>query len=142
MFTWGAAEFDTSTITVDGGAEEEPIEEEYVWYVIVDGHADSYYNGVYLRAEDWNGFAHFAKADRSAHLYYLDSGSGYWQLDYREQDGTADYYDGGYSSAGPQLSYISGSVEWSGQTGYLDMEQGYEEYACDGCDAAAESDGS
>jgi len=34
--------------------------------------------------EDWNEFAHFAKEDRTAHLFHLDSGAGWWQLDYRE----------------------------------------------------------
>ena len=122
--------------------EEEWVEEDYVWYVIVSGHADDYYNGAYLRAEDdWGGNAHFAKADRSAHLYYLDSGSGYWQLDYREQDGTSDYYDGGYSSAGPQLTHLNGTVDWSGVSGSLEMEQGFEEYSCDDCDAAAAPEG-
>lgn len=128
MFTWGAEEFDASTIGVVSFEEEEWVEEDYVYYIYVSGHADDYYNGAYLRDEDWSGFAHFAKADRSAHLYYLDSGSGYWQLDYREQDGTADYYDGGYSSAQPHLDHLSGDVEWSGSSGSIYMEQGFEEY--------------
>jgi len=33
-------------------------------------------------------------------LFHLDAGSGYWQMDYREQDGTLDYYDGGYLAGG------------------------------------------
>lgn len=32
-----------------------------------------------------------------AHLYWLESGdAGWWQFDNREQDGTNDWYDGGY----------------------------------------------
>ena len=32
-----------------------------------------------------------------AHLYWLESGDGgWWQFDNREQDGTNDWYDGGY----------------------------------------------
>lgn len=53
-------------------------------YVDISGHADDWYNGRYWQAEDWAGYAHFIKEDGSAHLYHLDSGYGYWQLDYRE----------------------------------------------------------
>jgi len=69
-------------------------------YIEISNHASEQYNGIYYRVEDWNGFPHFAKEDRSAHLFHLESGGGYWQLDYREQDGTRDYYDGGYNSGG------------------------------------------
>ena len=83
VFTWGEDEFEVESICEVN--EEEPIEVDYVWYIIIEGHEDYYYNGVYERAEDdWNGYPHFAKADRSAHLYYYDLGSGFWQLDYRE----------------------------------------------------------
>ena len=64
-----------------------------------DGGTQVDYNGLYIRAEDWGGFPHFAKEDRSAHLFHL---SGFWQMDYREQDGTRDYYDGGYMRAGDE----------------------------------------
>ena len=76
MFAWGEGEYDVDSI----GIPEEItwIEDPYIEYIIIGGHEDSYYNGVYLRAEDWNGYAHFAKGDRSAHLYYYDTGSGFW----------------------------------------------------------------
>ena len=83
----------------------------------VSGHVDDYYNGIYYRLEDWNGHAHFALADRSAHLFHLDSGAGYWQLDWREQDGTQDLYDGGYGSGGDDhLAELVGTRSWSSQT--------------------------
>lgn len=87
-FEWGSAEFDPSTIALAADEEDAAIEEEYVFYITVTGHSDEYYDGTYLRGDDWAGFAHFAKTDGSAHIYYLDSGAGYWQFDYREQDGT------------------------------------------------------
>ena len=65
----------------------------------VTNHDDDFWNGLYIRAEDWNGNPHFAKEDRSAHLFHLN---GYWQMDHREQDGTRDYYDGGYMQAGDE----------------------------------------
>ena len=99
MFTEGfieAIEFNLLAIP-DNIDEEILFEEQYVWYIIISGHEVSSYNGVYLRFEDWNGFAHFAKADRSAHLYYKnDSGRGYWRLDNRDQDGSEEeFYNGG-----------------------------------------------
>ena len=47
------------------------------------------------------------------HLYYRESG--FWQLDYREQDGTTDWYDGGYKAyaTGDLWADLGGRVEWS-----------------------------
>ena len=70
----------------------------------IGGHTD-WYNGLYVRAEDWNGFPHFAKEDRSAHFYYSvcgtegDSCTDYWYLDHNEQDGTRAWYNGGWIEA-------------------------------------------
>jgi len=50
--------------------------------VDISGHPDDLYNGVYYRMEDWDGYAHFAKEDRTAHLFYYNNG--YWYLDDRE----------------------------------------------------------
>lgn len=78
-FEWGSALFDPSTIVIVEEEEEvEYVEVNYVWWIEVDGHADDFYDGLYVRSADWNGYPHFAKPDGSAHLYYLDSGSGYW----------------------------------------------------------------
>lgn len=133
-FNFGEGEHDVSSIEVyDPDATVEWEEENYVHWISVSGHSDNYYDGVYLRSDDWNGYAHFERPDGSAHLYWLDSGSGYWQFDYREQDGTQDYYDGGYLSSGPQLDAILGDVDFS--SGVVNIEHGYEEYNCDdgGC---------
>ena len=51
----------------------------------ISGHADSFYNGAYVRVEDWNGYPHFLKSNSKAHLYFwaLSSGIGLWFLDNR-----------------------------------------------------------
>jgi len=51
------------------------------------------YNGVYYKAEDWGGYDHYAKADRTAHLYHW--GSNWWHLDDRENSMTNMWYRGG-----------------------------------------------
>lgn len=81
---------------------------------MVTGHFDSFYEGDYWKAEDWNGFPHYAKGDRSAHLFYYEfGGDGYWQIDWREQDGTEDLYDGGYALAEPHIEDIIGNgTQW------------------------------
>ena len=61
----------------------DPISNEVVFAdgletVTVSNHGDDFYNGVYYKVEDWGGYPHWAKEDRSAHLFYLASGSGYW----------------------------------------------------------------
>jgi len=66
-------------------------------YIEIANHSVEEWNGRYYVVEDWSESPHFAKGDRSAHLFHLGGGSGYWQLDYREQDGTRDYYDGGWT---------------------------------------------
>ena len=61
--------------------------------------------------------------ENGAHLYWLDQGdSGFWQFDYRYQDGTLDYYDGGYMN-------VSG--EWYDTPNNYDA-WGYAEYYFDG----------
>jgi len=137
-FEWGTAEFDPSTIVI--AVEEEEVayvEENFVWWIQAEGHPDDFYDGLYTRSADWNDHPHFEKPDGSAHLYFLDTGSGYWQFDYRQQDGTSDYYDGGYMSANPWLEAINGTVEFS--AGYITITQGFEEWDCDqgGCEVEA-----
>jgi len=80
----------------------------------IRGHPQEYYNGVYARGDDWADVAHWAIEDGSAHLYHHPGG--YWQLDYRDQDGTEvlDYYDGGYTSGSADyLAELEGDVWWS-----------------------------
>ena len=51
----------------------------------LNGHTDDYYNGDYYKAEEWNGYPHYATADRRAHLFFLEfGGEGFWQIDWRE----------------------------------------------------------
>lgn len=62
----------------------------------ISGNPDDFYNGCYSDAGEWSGAPHMMN-DNGAHLYWLDGeGYGYWQLDNREQDGTNDWFDGGY----------------------------------------------
>ena len=83
-------------------------------FVTITDHADDYYNGVYWQTEDWGGFPHFTKEDGTAHLYHFDSGYGYWQLDYRTQDGSNDWYDGGYASGDwDYTESLNGGIRWS-----------------------------
>lgn len=59
-------------------------------------HPDFWYTGYYFQDGEWNGFPHFTDG-MGAHLYWKTNGeSGWWQFDNREQDGTNDWYDGGY----------------------------------------------
>ena len=67
-------------------------------YLTVQGHEDDRYNGRYFAGEEWGGRPHFVN-EQGSHFYYIDvddDGSGYWQLDDRDQDGTNDWYSGGY----------------------------------------------
>ena len=54
----------------------------YTEQLEISGHSDDLYNGVYYRMEDWDGYAHLAKVDRTAHLYYYAGVD--WNLDDRE----------------------------------------------------------
>ena len=62
-------------------------------------HPDWWYSGYYYNDGTWNGYPHFTDG-MGAHLYFHESwsgtGSGWWQFDNRVQDGTNDYFDGGY----------------------------------------------
>ena len=59
-------------------------------------HPDWFYTGYYYQDGEWNGYPHFTDG-MGAHLYWYESGDGgWWQFDNREQDGTNDWYDGGY----------------------------------------------
>ena len=67
-------------------------------YLTVQGHEDDRYNGRYFASEEWGGRPHFMN-EQGMHFYYIDiddDGSGHWQLDDRDQDGTHDWYNGGY----------------------------------------------
>lgn len=83
-----------------------------VWVI----HPVDFYSGFYQDGPEWAG-PHLMNSN-GAHLYWLDLGdSGYWQFDYHHQDGTIDYYDGGYMG-------VSGA--WYDTPDYY--EDGYAEY--------------
>ena len=66
-----------------------------VW---ISDHPDFWYNGFYYQDGTWNGYPMFTDG-MDAYLYFFDpdmDGSGFWQFDNRAQDGTNDWYDGGY----------------------------------------------
>jgi len=92
--------------------------ENEIAVMTIENHIDEFYNGVYYQAEDWNGNSHFAKEDRSAHLYFYEwvHPDGFWQLDFNEQDSSgeiADLYHGGYTYAEPYIEELEGVVEWT-----------------------------
>jgi len=98
----------------------------------IAGHPDGQYNGCYSVGEDWNGWPHFM-SDGGAHLYYYGAGGGYWQLDYNDQDGTEDLYDGGYlrrtmGQAGWESHYdAQGYVELPFRSGAGNFDLGFQE---------------
>ena len=61
--------------------------ENYEDSVIVSNHyKNELYNGYYELAEAWGGYPHWAKENRTAHIYYYphDNGKAYWLFDDRE----------------------------------------------------------
>ena len=96
--------------------------------VIVTGHEDYIYNGVYHLAETWGGYPHWAKEDRSAHIYYYyyedDTHQGtYWNIDRRDQKVFPKIYNfdkGGYFSSSDYSNY--GVL---GQNGNCNIEMAY-----------------
>ena len=52
---------------------------------MISEHYIDNFNGIYYKAENWNENAHFAKVDRTAHLYNRDDLS--WCFDNREYNG-------------------------------------------------------
>ena len=58
----------------------------------LSGNTDTYYNGEYCVEGMMNGQGYYRSTSNNAYFYYYP---GYWQLDYRDQDGSNDWYDGG-----------------------------------------------
>jgi len=94
---------------------EEGTAEEFEEYIILSGHIDDCYNGVYYRGDDWYDLPHYVHEESGGcisgfggyrHLYYLYTS--YLQLDYRDQElyGFYDYYSGG-CDYGPYTGDIS-----------------------------------
>ena len=90
------------------------MEEPYVHVLNVSGHVDDFYDGIYLRDDDWNDFPHFEKyvgsiSRYNAHLYFYYDSDGVWQFDYRDledQDGTEENREGGYFYSPPNIYYV------------------------------------
>ena len=82
-------------------------------------HPDDFYNGCYYQTGYWNGYPHLEN-ENGAHLYFYDSyGTGYWQLDDYEQDGTNDWSNGGYFKCGDREDWDScGAYDQEGADAY------------------------
>ena len=94
--------------------------------ITISGHSWGQYNGVYHRAEDWQGYPHFANENGNAHLYYRSEC--YWQLDDRVQDGSRDFYNGGYVEWCKEDwtdGLVRQGLSWSNWD-YLTFEKGYD----------------
>ena len=106
VFQRGEGADGAAAASADGAAAVETI--------TISGHWDWAYDGVYYRAEDWGGYPHFEHENGGAHLYHIGC---YWQLDDRDQDGTNDYWRGGFheecdAAWTTNLGYAE-SVEWT-----------------------------
>ena len=68
--------------------------------ISIEGHADARFNGVYYQREgEINGKPHF-RNQNGCNLYAFSSGSGpSWNLDDRDQNGSNDWYRGGWTRA-------------------------------------------
>lgn len=91
----------------------------------VDGNDNADYNGRYGPSDDWNGYPHFEN-ENGMHLYFLDTDEnpdGYWQFDSREQDGTNDWYDGGYMYCSEGVDQYEGNYDEDGY-GEFDFTSG------------------
>ena len=93
-FDWTGS-YDQVCFEINGGAAEE---ENAHATIVISGHSDESYNGIYTRGEDWNDSPHFVKDH--FHLFYVPYAydGGYWQLDDRDQSANeiADFYNGGF----------------------------------------------
>jgi len=96
--------FDTVNLTPD--CTPIPlIGESYGPVIHVRGHVRPEMNGFYCYGETWNGFPHFESAT-GMHFYALISWGYYnWQFDDRDNDGTNDWYNGGWFSFGGEVTY-------------------------------------
>lgn len=94
----GNFEDDDGSNDYTGGCVPDAFEGNSWGHVInVQGHSDPGYNGDYCQRADWAAGFHFEKdAQHHFYLYSYNDGTGCVQFDDRSQDGTRDYYNGGY----------------------------------------------
>lgn len=95
--------------------------------LLVTGHADNAYNGVYQRgAQPWNGKAMYCNGQR--YLYYYncnEGGAPGWSLDHRDQPhdaGGKDWCVGGYLGmhGGPAYPPLCGGIELGDVDGHAE----------------------
>ena len=83
--------------------------------ISIEGHPDARFNGVYSQREgEINGKPHFSNQNGCI-LYLFSSGSGpSWNLDDRDQNGSNDWYRGGWTRAPRDGSVPLGVRRWVG----------------------------
>ena len=83
--------------------------------ISIEGHPDARFNGVYSQREgEINGKPHF-RNQNGCILYLFSSGSGpSWNLDDRDQNGSNDWYRGGWTRAPRDGSVPLGVRRWVG----------------------------
>ena len=73
--------------------DAEIIEEEVPTECLsVSGHPDEYYNGQYCKASFLNGQTSYNNLKNQAYFY---NPSDFWQFDFRAQDGSRNFHEGG-----------------------------------------------
>jgi len=84
--------------------------------LLVTGHCDTAYNGIYTRADEWNGKAMYANGQRFLYYYNCgEDGQPGWSFDHRNQvqeRGGRDWYAGGFypMHGGPAFPPLVGNV--------------------------------
>ena len=83
--------------------------------ISIEGHPEARFNGVYSQGEgEINGKPHF-RNQNGCILYLFSSGSGpSWNLDDRDQNGSNDWYRGGWTRAPRDGSVPLGVRRWVG----------------------------
>jgi hypothetical protein len=82
----------------------------------VSGHTNAVFNGIYKTSTQINGKTSY-KSDGGMVLYHFNSdssGSSSWNLDDREQDGSNDWYRGGWTKANSDGTLPLGTRRWVG----------------------------
>ena len=84
--------------------------------IVIRDHPNPLYNGLYSPQDEINGKPSFRNGD-GAILYYYNAGSGgapSWSLDDREQDGSNDWYRGGWTRVPGSGGLPTGTRRWVG----------------------------
>ena len=84
--------------------------------IVIRDHPNPLYNGLYSPQDEINGKPSFRNGD-GAILYYYNAGSGgapSWSLDDRGQDGSNDWYRGGWTRVPGSGGLPTGTRRWVG----------------------------